>query len=280
MCDKPFVQCANCGGIGHMYKNCNHPITSYGIICFRFKFDIQIQRWRQQYLMVQRKDSLSYVEFIRGKYSADQKMYLLRLFSNMTNSERQDLLTCSFDTLWKKLWQSDSCKSFVREYTEAKNKFEMLKRGYIMKNTENEIYYFDIEFIIQNSTCTTFEPEWGFPKGRRNINEHDFTCAIREFKEETGIQPKNIRVIAQIKPLEEVFSGTNKVRYKHVYYVAACYHNTSDTYTPTNKIQSREIKAVKWFDYEDAQIKINTHNVERKELFKRVDAVIQNFIPV
>ncbi len=299
---KHMVQCANCGGIGHIYKNCNHPITSYGIICFRLNFDIEQNRYVQQYLMVQRKDSLSYVEFIRGKYTVDQKVYIMKLFSNMTMGERTGLASLSFDVLWKSLWQSDSCKSFVREYNEAKSKFEMLRRGYIMKNASNEIYYFDVDYIINNTTCSIYEPEWGFPKGRRNINEHDFTCAVREFKEETGIQPRNIRVIGQIKPLEEVFSGTNKVRYKHVYYVAtsthvnvthaphtnanahahanvnAAYHR-SDLFNPANKVQSREIKDVKWFDYETAQGKINEYNIERKELFKRVDMVIQKLVP-
>ena len=271
------VQCANCGSIGHIYKACNHPITSYGIICFRFCFNSEVNSWVPQYLLVQRKDSLSYVEFIRGKYTPDQKIYLLKLFSNMTIDERTSLMTEEFETLWKRLWQSESCKSFVREFAEAKGKFEMLRRGYIMKNSKNKVYYFDIDFIINNTESVLKEPEWGFPKGRRNINEHDFNCAVREFKEETGIAPRHIRVIGQIKPFEEVFSGSNKVRYKHIYYVALCMkpNMAQDIYNPMNKVLSREIKAVQWFNYDDAQKKINDYNVERKELFKRADNTIQ-----
>lgn len=272
------VQCANCGGIGHVYRACNHPITSFGVICFRLKYNTDVCQWIPQYLMVQRKDSLSYVEFIRGKYTPDQKIYLMKLFSNMTNEERTNLATQDFDTLWKQLWQSETCKSYIREYLEAKGKFDMLRQGYIMKNNVNQVYYFDIDYIIANTDNTICEPEWGFPKGRRNINEPDFTCALREFKEETGVSPRHISIIGQIKPIEEVFSGTNKVRYKHVYYVAACFKQHLPAFNPNNKIQNREIKAVKWFDYSDAQNKISEYNIERKELFKRVDIAIQRLI--
>jgi len=277
-CIGPNVQCANCGGIGHVYRVCNHPVTSFGIICFRLCYNTIIHRWIPQYLMVQRKDSLSYVEFIRGKYNADQKAYLMKLFSNMTDTERTNLATLDFDTLWKNLWQSETCKSYVRDYLEAKGKFQMLKEGYIMKNAQNEIYYFDINYIVSNTEFTICEPEWGFPKGRRNINECDFGCAVREFKEETGISPRHISVIGHIKPLEEIFSGTNKVRYKHVYYVAACFKPGLPLYNPNNKVQNREIKAVQWFDYADAQAKISDYNVERKELFKRADQSVQKLM--
>ena len=277
---KQVIQCANCGGIGHVYKSCNHPITSYGIICFRLCF-VPDKGWTPQYLMVQRKDSLSYVEFIRGKYSIDQRAYIMKLFSNMTASERNGLATGEFDVLWKTLWQSESCRNFAREYNEAKSKFEMLRRGYIMKNTDNEVYYFDVDFIVNNTVCNVYEPEWGFPKGRRNINEQDFNCAVREFKEETGIQPKHISVIANIKPVEEIFSGTNKIRYKHVYYVAACVRPELPIgFNPKNKTQSREIKDVQWFDYENGQTKIDKYNIERKELFKRVHSVIGKYIDI
>ena len=265
---KYAIQCANCGCFGHIYKNCNHPITSYGIISFKVN-SLPDGTLVPSYLLVQRKDSLSYVEFIRGKYSIDQRTYLMRLFSNMTPTERQSLTNNSFDHLWKTLWQSEDCKGFVKEYNEAKNKFEMLKRGYVMKNKNNEVYYVDIEYIVNNTVCVVEEPEWGFPKGRRNINEHDFNCALREFKEETGMHPRNIRVVPEVKPFEEIFSGTNKVRYKHIYYIAYCNH--ADLSARAN---NREIKAVKWFTYEEAQGKINNHNIERKELFKRVDSLV------
>jgi 8-oxo-dGTP pyrophosphatase MutT (NUDIX family) len=285
---KQPVYCANCGGVGHMYKNCNHPITSYGVICCRFVRDNE-GMITPQYLMVQRKDSLSYVEFIRGKYSIEKRAYIMKLVSNMTATERGAICSKPFEELWLDLWQADECKAYQREYNEARNKFDLIRRGYIIKNEKSEIYL-NMDYIINNTVSTLDEAEWGFPKGRRNINEHDFACAIREFKEETGINPKSIRVLRSQKPFEEVFSGSNKIRYKHIYYLALSGANTTShashashavhsLFNPNNKVQSREIKDVMWLTYDEAQMRIRWYNVERKELFRRVHQVmIKNFL--
>ena len=52
---KKLVFCANCGGLGHIYKTCNHPIISYGIICYKPFYDKITNSVYPKYLMVQRK---------------------------------------------------------------------------------------------------------------------------------------------------------------------------------------------------------------------------------
>jgi ADP-ribose pyrophosphatase YjhB (NUDIX family) len=190
----------------------------------------------------------------------------------MTYNERNAIQTQTFTDLWKLLWQTENTKHFVRDYTESKAKFEKLRQGFILKLYENETTLFNIDYLINNSVSNVVEAEWGFPKGRRNINEHDFSCAFREFREETGINPKYIRVYADTKPFEETFSGTNNVRYKHVYYLASCLNEIKiDVATKT---QVKEIKDIRWFSYEKAQEKINSRNVERKELLKRANTIV------
>ena len=39
------------------------------------------------------------------------------------------------------------------------------------------------------------EPEWGFPKGRRNNKEKDINCAIREFYEETNFDNQDYQIL-------------------------------------------------------------------------------------
>jgi 8-oxo-dGTP pyrophosphatase MutT (NUDIX family) len=50
------------------------------------------------------------------------------------------------------------------------------------------------------------EPEWGFPKGRRNPNEKNLKCALREFWEETGIVKSKLIVLNKLFPIQEQFT--------------------------------------------------------------------------
>lgn len=273
------VYCANCGGIGHIYKSCNHPITSYGIICYKLFYDQETNTISPKYLMVQRKDSLSYVEFIRGKYDINNIKYLCQLFSNMTSDERKKIETQEFEILWKEMWcksiNQERNKNFNKEYNDSKMRFDMLKRGiYVNSKTKGQIL-FGFKYIMDNTQANYNETEWGFPKGRRNINEDDITCALREFREETNINTRSIKVLHDIKPLEEVFSGTNNIRYKHVYYIARYVSHYDELPSTANNI---EIKSIDWFDYNSAQEKIRDFNVERKELFKRLNQLIMKNI--
>lgn len=267
------VFCANCGALGHMYRSCNQPIISYGIICFK------IENGEPKYLMVQRKDSLAYVEFVRGKYNLNVKNYVMELLSLMTEEERQNIISKSFEQIWQEMWCKKVCdenKSFGKEYKDAYEKFTMLKKGYYIKDTNNELNFFDLNYAYTATHSQFAETEWGFPKGRRNINEDDISCALREFKEETGVSPTHIHLYTNcIKPFDEVFSGSNKVRYKHVYYIARLITDVEPfIVNPNNKQQCKEIRNMQWFSYEDSQSKIRDYNVERKELLKRLHQVV------
>ena len=54
---------------------------------------------------------------------------------------------------------------------------------------------YDINYLkslIEKSITRWSETEWGFPKGRRNFQEKDLDCALREFEEETGMNKDNM----------------------------------------------------------------------------------------
>jgi 8-oxo-dGTP pyrophosphatase MutT (NUDIX family) len=265
---KKMIMCANCGGYGHVYKTCNHPTISYGFISYKIGPNKQ-----PLYLMVQRKDSLSYVEFIRGKYELQNIKYMLKLLSNMTKDELMRLKLYDFDTLWNEMWCRDDVSSMNnhhREYADAQEKFTKLTKGYYLK-TKTTIQFINLVILLESVESIYEETEWGFPKGRRNVNENDLNCALREFNEETGFSIKCLNLCTDIKPLEEIFSGTNKKRYKHVYYIAFF---DEDENTIVQIPSCREIRQVKWFNYEDAQKNIRNYNIERKELLKRLNQTL------
>lgn len=242
--------CRNCGHIGHLYKDCPHPITSFGIVCYR------TTPTGIEYLMIQRKDSLSFMEFIRGKYDIKQIEYIQTLLSGMTHFERASLVSKSFDELWAQVWYQPNFSRQVNEYANAKSKFEMLLKG-------------PLQTMLRNTASLYNEPEWGFPKGRRRIREEDIHCAVREFCEETNFTVSDIEIVKDVSPFEEIFYGTNKVLYRHVYYLARMTKNESDSLTvdPQNVNQAREVQAVRWFSYSDVIAHIRDHNQERKNLF-------------
>jgi hypothetical protein len=58
----------------------------------------------------------------------------------------------------------------------------------------------------------------GDSQGRQNLIR--IAGALREFQEETGIHPSKLRVIDNISPLEEIFTGSNYKSYCHKYFLA------------------------------------------------------------
>lgn len=263
------IQCINCGTLGHTAKKCNEPVTSYGIICYRNNAEHQAE-----YLMIQKRDSLCYVEFLRGKYDLANRDYLLRLFSNMTNGEKQRIIASTFDTMWQELWADDipHSRKFYANFLDSKNKFESLRKGYLLKEEDGiTLTPFGLQVLVTTSSSLHEQSEWEFPKGRRQLAESDMGCALREFEEETGISRTRVRINLNIKPLEEIFTGMNRTRYRHIYYIGSVDGSTNYELNPQNNTEVRDIM---WCDIEGVMNRTRIMYVERKELFMRAHRLL------
>jgi 8-oxo-dGTP pyrophosphatase MutT (NUDIX family) len=271
--------CTNCGLSGHVFRNCLSPVTSYGLIAVRymnnnntsslFSKSTTISNGNDsiQFLLIQRKDSLSFVEFIRGKYSPYEDEYIGRLLRGMTEAEQAQILSKSFDELWHNVWgESSSVKSHKNDYETSDKKFFTIKE--------------QLPELIKNNPAIWMEPEWGFPKGRRNPHESDLNCAIREFQEETGLKRSDFTIIQNTYPISETFFGSNQVHYCHKYYIAICNTSVEVEMNMENPHMAREIGAIKWCTLDEATTKIRPDNVEKREILLKAGKIMRNFHPV
>ena len=134
-----------------------------------------------QYLMICRKDSLGFVEFMRGKYPIYDKHYIQTIIDEMTIVEKNKILTYDFKDLWKGLWGDYTGSQYKNEETKSYEKFKKIKEGITFYDGSTH----NLEYFINNSKTNEF-PRMGFSYGRRNYLENDLACALREFDEETG----------------------------------------------------------------------------------------------
>lgn len=253
--------CSNCGKNGHLYHSCKKPIISSGIICFRKNQN------RNEYLLICRKDSLGYVDFLRGKYPLHYKFYIQNLIDEMTLNEKSKLLTKDFVDLWKELWGEYIISKYVNEEKISKNKFLFIKEG-----INNKDESFNLQDLIKNSNSKWTTPEWGFPKGRRNYQENDINCSLREFEEETGYSKNSINIIQNILPYEEIFLGSNFKSYKHKYYLA--FMKNLDN---TQNYQISEVSNMKWMTYEECLKHIRPYNLERIKILNYVENMLNKY---
>eukprot|EP00798_Chlamydomonas_sp_ICE-L_P017319 gene17319-23628_t len=269
-----------------------------------------VRNRRIEYLMVQRKYSLCFVEFVRGNYMLQNRTYVLKLVSNMTNDERNMLLSGSFTHIWNTFWHTESdviASCFVREFNKSSYLYGQLRKGYWLRTgdpTGTKLRLFSLSSAILDTLAAYNEPEWGFQKGRRNINESDIECAKREFMEETALDTSGILFLHNVKPVEKTFFGMNRVNYRHIYYVAsirtpidgggaisskttpgAQQQNAPDS-NDEDSIATRswwygcehEIPRVEWFDDKDVRRRIRQENTTRLHMFDMLHQRIAHMV--
>jgi 8-oxo-dGTP pyrophosphatase MutT (NUDIX family) len=215
------------------------PITSYGIILYTIEED------NIYFLLAQRRDTIAYVDFLRGGFHSGN---LYEYFRLMTENERQRLSKYDFDDLWGDLWINHDSKLYRQEYRKAKKIFSLIQSR--------------IPHYLETIESETPEPQWGFPKGKKHIQEREIDCAIREFIEETKMNMNDIE-IRKTSPMVEVFQGFNRKVYKTIYYVAEAKERNPIKYIQLfqNPLRqntvSEEIGEMKWLPLIDAKELLN-----------------------
>lgn len=298
------IFCNNCSKYGHVFNKCKMPVVSYGVILFRKRCA------NLEYLMICRRNTLGYIDFMRGKYVPTNKYYIMNMLKQMSQNEIQGLETKTFDELWLELWNdiyttSDAASSGNNQY-KSEEYSSRIKFNILLHGTYGESVATVSHFIVPASTASTqllqttsvfynlkmlleelksqhtvwAEPEWGFPKGRRHYHESEYNCAVREFLEETGMSTKNILPIYNLLPVEELFIGSNYKSYKHKYFIMYLNDHGEDSECDDKDMKEpfcSEVSKRSWKTKDECLKAMRTYNVEKKELLQNVHEAITKY---
>ena len=255
--------CRNCGKSNHHIKNCYEPKTSFGIILYKF-----IDR-RLKILLIKRRNTIGFVQFIRGQYSITNKEYILKLINVMTEEEIDILKKYEFVDLWKYLWKMNTNDENTNtyDYINSHKKFKIIKNDNSM----------NLDALISNRTANYKDQEWGFPKGRKNRRETNIETAVREFTEETGIPEENIKIINK-KFIENYISYDN-LEYRNIYFLAK-YTGDENIFTVSdiNREQFAEVSEIKFLDTDDAYNIIRNYSKKKRKIVKLVKIYINKYL--
>ena len=212
--------------------------------------------------MVRRRNTVGFMDMVRGKYELEHPEHIARLVDVMTLDEKEAVVSWEFVALWEKAWG--------REYQgaaapSASASLAALRRGVSVRGS-----LVTIAGLVASSPTAWTEPEWEFPKGRKHALEKDSECARRECAEETGMPHSAFEMVSNVAPIEEVFTGSNLRSYKYKYYLAYVANTTHSL----DQYQRSEIGAVRWMTPEECEAAVRPYHTERRELIVDVAATI------
>tara|TARA_Y100001958_G_C21247647_1_gene579261 strand:+ start:2692 stop:3399 length:708 start_codon:yes stop_codon:yes gene_type:complete len=227
--------------------------VSYGVILIKINND------DKKILMINRKNSLCYIDFMRGKYKMNNLDYINKLISRMSIDEINNIKTKNFDYLWRTLWNIPEKNNYKtkKEYIISYNKFTKIK----------PFINYDIGFS---------DSEWEIPKGKKKKNETNKEAACRELEEETNIKSDDYEIVENIVPLIEKFKGEDNNNYTNIYYFGICNNDSNIFFNKDNQDQINEIKDLGFLSKEDAIKKIRDYSFSKKQIILDTFEFINN----
>ena len=186
---------------------------------------------------------------ILGYYNKRDDKHIRLLFNGMTTAEKVDILSMRFDHMWYRamMYYPDFTsintdritKSNINAYVKKKSKFEssfMVDGGRKLRSMMNDTH---------NSTLV-----WEIPKGRKDKDEVTIDCAMREFKEETGIGSQSYMVISSLTPINESYINMGTT-YVNKFFIAHTNMQDDVNINFSTNQQPSEIDDIKWMGIQD-----------------------------
>lgn len=191
-------------------------------------------------LLVKKRYTYAFDEFIHGRYNKDNSLQMMKMFNSMTLEEKLVIRSLNYDYMWFHKHLSDGK---TEHYYKGLMKFS---NNYLKKGNDKDLL--DIIDSTSYSSSTVYE----FPKGRKkNKNEPNIITAIREVKEETSISENSYRILPHIK--RTTVDIDDGVRYLCVYYIAIAYELCPCQIKIDKTDQCFEVSEADWYTLDEVK---------------------------
>lgn len=208
--------------------------VSLGIACCR------LNGTKPEILLICKRFTYAFNTFAQGLYNSNSDEELIKLFNGMTVDEKHDILSLKFAQIWYRVWLNSGKRRHT--YCVAKNKYDnafLVDEGARLRR------------LISKSTNS--DRIWEIPKGKKkNKQEPDIHCAIREFYEETGVPKTQYSILPRCKRTYSYIDAG--VKYINNYFVAFTGHNVKTRVSFALQDQIDEICDIRWMDIETIRL--------------------------
>ena len=213
--------------------------NSFGIACCRKN----PHNNKYEILLVQKRTTYAYGDFVMGKYNPRNKDSIMSLFNNMTIDEKLTILGLNFKSMWYKLWLNHE---HGKTYFDARAKF---CAEFLIDNREVKL-----RSMINKSISG--ELLWEVPKGRKNNPvEPNIACAIREFEEETGYARKKYFLLPE---RDIIYQKIEKnITYRTTYFISYTGFFQQIHINFANQVQINESLQIAWKNMEEIRLTCN-----------------------
>jgi len=228
-----------------------------------------------KFLMVRRKFTLGFIEFMKAKWDRTNKAQMTRIFSKMAKSEVNLILQNINDSDWINIfdnfWIRDGKINFDKKKEDFGVKFIELRdmvSDDIFEEQPHNLKYYCLNHRDENY------PDWGFCKGRREGTERNQETALREMKEESG---NGVLLLENLQELKEDIVKEDGNRIRNIYYLGLLSSDARAEYRPELYIAHKsEIGEIGMYTYMDALALIGPHFGEKCRVLTQAYLFIAN----
>ena len=233
--------------------------SSFGIACCRTNAKQEIE-----ILLVCKRYTYAFCEFVNFNYNINSDKDILALLRKMTIDEKLDILSMNYSQMWYRVWLSE--QKYYMLFLQHKNQFD-------------SIYLYDggahLRDLVAQTLSSNEDRIWEIPKGRRDDKtENNLICAMREFREETGIKKRHYTLLH-----ENGFSNDYMecgVLYKNKYFLAAA-DKDLDIKKCLSIEQLGEISDIRWMTLDKIKVLDTDNRLMRicRTIFKKYKSLMK-----